>query len=143
MLRNILAVIVGIVVGGIVNMSLVNVGHVLVPLPDGADVSSMDRLAATIHLFGPKDLLFPFLAHAIGPFTGTCVAMLIAVSSKWKIAIGMALFFLLGGIVANVMIPAPLWFRALDLLVAYVPMSLLGAKLGGAGKEPIGRNGAG
>lgn len=132
MLRNILAVIVGILVGMVVNMALISIGHLLIPLPEGVDVSSMERLAATVHLFGPKDYLVPFVAHSAGPFVGTLVAMLIAVSHKWKIAIGMAVFFLLGGIAANIMIPAPMWYRALDLIVAYIPMSLLGAKLGGA-----------
>lgn len=135
MVRNILAVVIGIVVGSIVNMGLISVGHLIIPLPEGVDVSSMERLAETVHLFGPKDYIVPFLAHSLGPLVGTLVAMLIAVSHKWKIAIGMGLFFLLGGIVANVLIPAPLWYKALDLIFAYIPMSLLGAKIGGAGKE--------
>lgn len=135
MLRNILGVIVGIVVGSVVNMVLISLGHLLIPLPEGVDVSSMERLAATIHLFGPKDYIVPFVAHSAGPLVGTFLAMLIAKSHKWKIAIGMAVFFLLGGIAANVMIPAPMWYRILDLVVAYIPMSLIGAKLGGAGKE--------
>lgn len=134
MVRNIIGVIVGIVVGSVVNMGLINIGHMIIPPPAGVDLSSMEGLASTIHLFEPKDYVFPFIAHAVGPLVGTFVAMLIAVSHKMKIAIGMAVFFLLGGIFANIMIPAPFWFKALDLIVAYVPMSLLGAKLGGAGK---------
>ena len=63
------------------------------------------------------------------------LAMMIAASHKTKIAIGMGAWFLLGGVIANVWIPAPLWFKLLDLIVAYVPMTWLGAKLGGAGKS--------
>ena len=133
--RNILGVFAGIVVASIVNMALIAVGHALVPLPPGADISSMERLSATIHLFEPQNYIFVFLAHALGPLVGTFVAMLIAVSHKTKIAVGMAVFFLLGGIAANVMIPAPLWFKAVDLIFAYIPTSLIAAKLGGAGNE--------
>lgn len=135
MVRNILAVIAGIVVGSVVNMGLINLGHVIIPPPAGVDLSTMESLAATIYLFEPKHYIFVFLAHALGPLVGTFVAMLIAVSHKMKIAIGLAVFFLLGGIVANIMIPAPMWYRALDIILAYVPMALIGAKLGGAGKS--------
>ena len=135
MVRNIIGVIAGIIVASIVNMALISVGHAIVPLPPGADVSSMEKLSETIHLFGPQNFIFVFLAHALGPLVGTVVTMLIAVSHKMKIAIGMAVFFLLGGITANVMIPAPFWYKAVDLIFAYIPTTLIGAKLGGAGKE--------
>lgn len=94
----------------------------------------MERFAETIHLFSWKNFVFPLVGHAAGPLVGTFLAMLIATSHKAKIAIGMGAFFLLGGIIANAMIPAPLWFKVVDLVFAYVPMTWLGAKLGGVGK---------
>ena len=138
MLRNIIGVIVGIVVATLVNGFLIYIGPMVVALPAGADNSTMEGLASTIHLFEPKNFIFPFLAHALGPMIGTFVTMLIAVSHKMKIAIGMAVFFLLGGIAANVMIPAPFWYKAVDLIFAYIPTTLIGARLGGAGKETPG-----
>lgn len=138
MVRNIIGVIVGILVSGIVNMGLITIGHAVVPLPPGADVSSMEKLAETIHLFGPQNYIFVFLAHALGPLVGTFVTMLIAASHKAKIAMGMAVFFLLGGIAANVMIPGPFWYKAVDLIFAYIPTTLIGAKLGGAWKDQQG-----
>lgn len=133
MLRNILAVIAGLVIGSIVNMGLINLGHFLIALPPGADVSSMEALAASMPSFGPEQFIFPFLAHAGGTLVGTLVAVLIAASHKLKIAIGLGSVFLLGGIAAVVMLPAPLWYDVIDLLFAYIPMALIGAKLGGAG----------
>ena len=135
MVRNIIAILVGIVVASVVNMGLIKFGHIIVPPPAGVDINSMEGLAATIHLFEPKHFIFPFLAHALGPLVGTATAMLIAASHKIKIAIGLAIFFLLGGIVANVMIPAPLWYKVIDLVFCYIPMAWIGAKLGGAGKS--------
>src|SRR5262245_38012341 len=132
MVRNIIGVIVGLVVSGIVNMTLITLNPMIIPLPPGVDVSTMEKLVETIHLFEPKNFLFGFLAHALGPLVGTFVTMLIAASHKMKIAIGMAVFFLLGGIAANVMIPAPLWYKAVDLIFAYIPTTLIGARLGGA-----------
>lgn len=135
MVRNIIGIVVGIIIATVVNMALISIGHMIMPPPAGVDLTSMESLAATIHLFGPMDYVVPFLAHALGPLVGTFVAMVIAVSHKMKIAIGMGIFFLLGGMFANVMIPAPMWYKVLDLVFAYIPMSLLGAKLGGAGKQ--------
>jgi hypothetical protein len=132
--RNIIAVVAGILVGGFVNLGLVTLGYSVFPLPEGADVSTMERLAETIHLFDWKNFVFPFLGHAVGPLVGTFVAMLIAASHKGKIALGLGAWFLLGGIVANYLIPAPLWFKAVDLIFAYVPMAWIGAKLGSVNK---------
>lgn len=133
--RNILAVVIGIVVGSLVNIGLVTLGHTLVPLPVGANVSTMEGLAAAISQFEPKHFIFPFLAHAGGPFVGTLAAVLIAATHKAKIGIGMAVVFLLFGIWANVVIPGPLWFKSVDIIFAYIPTSLIGAWLGGAFKK--------
>jgi hypothetical protein len=130
MLRNILAVIVGIVVGSVVNMSLVQIGHMVITVPEGADISDMQTLAASMHLFEPKHFIFPFLAHAIGTLAGALIAALIAVSYQMKIALGIGVLFLIGGTAAVMMLPAPMWFSALDLIVAYIPMAWLGGKIG-------------
>jgi hypothetical protein len=130
MLRNILAVIAGIVVGSVVNMSLIQIGPMVITLPEGADVSDMQALAASMHLFEPKHFVFPFLAHAAGTFVGALVAALIAVSHQMKIALAIGVFFLIGGVAAVMMLGGPMWFNALDLLVAYIPMAWLGGKIG-------------
>ncbi len=130
-LRNILAVIVGIVVGGIVNSALVNIGPMVVPLPEGADVSSMEALANSMKLFTPVNFLFPFLAHAVGTLVGAFLAAKIAASHKMKLAIGIGFLFLLGGITAAAMLGGPVWFIAVDLILAYIPMGFLGGKLAG------------
>lgn len=84
MLRNVLAVIAGLIIGSIVNMLLINIsGYVITP-PENADVTSMEGLKSTMHLFGPEHFLFPFLAHAFGTFVGAFVAAKIAATNKIK-----------------------------------------------------------
>ena len=46
--RNILAVLGGIIVGSIVNMGVLILGMNVIPLPEGA---TMDNLAEYVHLF--------------------------------------------------------------------------------------------
>jgi hypothetical protein len=129
--RNILAVILGIVVGSVVNMAVIAAGHAIMPPPAGFDGNSMEGVASTIHLLKPVDFVVPFIAHALGPLAGVIAAMFIAASGRKTIAIILGCLFLTGGIVANFMIPAPMWYRAVDVLFAYVPMAFLGWKLSG------------
>lgn len=135
-LRNVLAVIAGIVLGSIVNSLLVNIGPAIIPLPDGADVSSMEKLAETMHLFKPKNFIFPFLGHAVGALVGAFTVVKLAANNHKKFALGMGAFFLLGGIYAIYLFGGPLWFKALDLLVAYIPMGWLGWKLASLNSNP-------
>lgn len=129
-LRNILAVIAGLVIGGVVNMALVTVSPSIVPPPAGVDVTDPESLSQGIHLFEPRHFVMPFLAHAIGTFVGALVAFLLAASHRPAMAYGVGAFFLVGGVMASFMIPAPAWFIALDLLVAYLPMAWLAAWIG-------------
>jgi hypothetical protein len=128
-LRNIGAVLAGIVVGSAVNMGLIAISGSFVPAPEGMDTSDMESIRAHAHLFTPIHFLFPFLAHALGTLAGALVAGLIATTRKMTFALALGAWFLLGGIMAASMIPAPLWFIVLDLAAAYVPMAWLGGKL--------------
>ncbi|SIT74524.1 hypothetical protein [Pontibacter indicus] len=125
-LRNILAVVAGIVVGSIVNMAMISVSGTIIPPPNGADVTTTEGLQATMHLFEPKHFLFPFLAHALGTFAGAFLAATIAASHKFKFAMTIGVFFLAGGIASVFMLPSPVWFTVLDLAVAYMPMAFAG-----------------
>ena len=48
MLRNVLAVVVGCVVGGIVNMGLITVGLLLIPAPAGVDMTTPAAMAVEL-----------------------------------------------------------------------------------------------
>lgn len=127
--KNIIAIVVGIVIGGIVNMGIVMISGSVVPLPEGVDPSSMESIKANMHLYEAKHFIMPFLAHAIGTLVGAIIAYKIAATHRSKMALSIGFFFLLGGIMNVMMLPSPLWFNTLDLLVAYIPMALIGAKL--------------
>lgn len=134
MVRNIIAVIAGILAGGVVNMGIITLGPMVIPSPPGADMSTMEGVAAAMPLMEAKHFLVPFLAHALGSFVGALVAALIAVSHKMGIALGIGAFTMLGGIIAALMIPAPLWFEAVDLIFAYIPTAWIAGKLAISGR---------
>jgi hypothetical protein len=128
LLRNIAAVLLGIVVGSVINMCLIMVSGKVISPPAGADVTTMEGLKASMHLFEPQHFLFPFLAHALGTLAGAVVAATIAASRKVTCAFVVGAFFLVGGIANVFMLPAPLWFNAVDLILAYLPMAWLGSR---------------
>lgn len=127
-IKNVLAVIVGWLGGSIVNMQLIKMGHSYYPIEglNMEDPKYMDMLAEVMPTLGNEFFIFPFLAHALGTLIGAFIAGIMAVSNKMKFALGIGVLFLIGGIMVNVLLPGPLWFTALDIVVAYLPMAWLG-----------------
>lgn len=133
-IKNILVVFAAIFIGSIVNMGIIISGSSIISLPKGIDPSKVESLKAGMHLFEPKHFVFPFLAHTFGTLAGAFAASRFGASYKFGLAMFVGCFFLLGGISNVFALPAPLWFNALDLVVAYIPMAYLGWKLGGKEK---------
>ena len=129
MVRNVLAVVAGLVAGSVVNMSMIALSGAVVAPPPGADMATMDGLRSSMHMLEPRHFLFPFLAHALGSLVGAGVAAALAASARQTLALVLGVVFLAGGIAAAVMLPAPLWFEVVDLVFAYIPMAWLGARL--------------
>lgn len=129
--KNILAVVAGIIAGIIVNGGLIYISGSIIPPPSGVDPNDMESIKANIHLYETKHFIMPFLAHALGTLVAAFVAVKIAANRHVTLAMVIGVFFLFGGIMAVRMVGGPMWFQALDLLVAYLPMAFLGAKLGG------------
>ena len=127
--KNILAVIVGLVAGSAVNMGIIMISSSIIPPPEGVDNTTMEGLKAGMHLFQPKHFLFPFLAHALGTFVGALLTTLIAANRKMLFAFVIGAFFLAGGIANVLMLPSPMWFTIVDLVGAYLPVTYLAGKL--------------
>jgi hypothetical protein len=119
----------GIVAGGAVNMGIISLSGSVIPPPAGADVTTMEGLQASMHLFRPIHFLMPFLAHALGTFAGAYLASRLAASHRMALALAVGFFFLAGGIVNVIVLPSPLWFSITDLVLAYIPVAYLAAKL--------------
>ncbi|MBN2175648.1 MAG: hypothetical protein JW731_16075 [Bacteroidales bacterium] len=130
--RNITAIVAGAITGGIVNMGIITISSSIIPPPEGVDVTSMESLKASMHLFEPRHFIMPFLAHALGAFVGAFIAYMIAANRKITFALIIGGLFLIGGIMNVFLLPAPAWFIILDLVAAYLPMAWIGGKLAGS-----------
>jgi hypothetical protein len=121
-----LAVLLGLAVGSAVNMGLILISGKVIPPPAGADVTTTEGLKASLHLFEAKHFLFPFLAHALGTLSGAFTAGWLAPGRSAIPASVVGGLFLLGGVASVAMLPAPAWFSAVDLVLAYLPTAWLG-----------------
>jgi len=127
--RFILALVLGLLLGSLVNGGLILISGKVIPPPAGADVTTVEGLKASIHLFEPRHFLFPFLAHALGTLVGAFTAARIAAAGRTAVAFTVGGLFLVGGLINCFMLPAPAWFMVTDLALAYLPMAWIGRKL--------------
>jgi hypothetical protein len=125
MLRNVLAVLVVAAACIFLNGMLLGLMMKAIPPPDGFDPNEIP----TYSLLQARHLTSPFVAHALPSFIGGLLAAMLAASNNMAMALVVGGLHMLGGIAAAFMIPAPAWFIALDLGVAYLPMAWLGGKL--------------
>ena len=128
-IKNTAAFIGAFLLGNVANMGIILLGSNLIPAPQGVDVADMESIKANFHLFEPKHFIIPFFAHAFGTLVAAyLVSRLVATKSiKWSMAMG--ILFLIAGIVNVMMLPTPLWFSMVDIVLAYIPMAYLGWKI--------------
>jgi hypothetical protein len=134
-LRNTLAVVAGVAVGAVLNGLLITISPSLIPPPEGVDVTNAEALQRGIHLFQPQHFVMPWLAHALGTLVGAIVTYRLAASHQGRLPYLVGGLFFIGGVSATMMIPAPVWFIALDLIGAYFPMAWLATRIG-TGRAP-------
>jgi hypothetical protein len=124
--RNIIGVVAGILIGSFVNMYIVELGPQFFPLPAGVNLTTEEGLKAGMAYMQPEHFIAPFLAHAIGTLVATFIAALIAVDRRKIITRLISLLYLSGGAYMVAILPSPMWFNLLDLIVAYLPMGVIG-----------------
>ena len=121
-IKNILAIFGGVVIGMVVNMGLIITGNQLIPFEEG--MNPMNAMNWEIKYF-----IFPFLGHTIGTSSGAFITSKFSASYHMLFAMCIGIFFLIGGISMVFILPAPIWFIVIDLVFAYLPMGWLGWKI--------------
>ncbi len=128
-LRNGLSLLAGLLIGGALNMYLVEWGMKIIPPPAGMDPTTPEGLTKALPLMEPKHFIFPFLAHALGTLVAAYFTIKFSASKKQYLAWVVGFFFMLGGLAMVMIIPFPIWSIFVDLLLCYLPMAWLGWKL--------------
>ena len=122
MLRNISAVLVGLVAGMAFNMAIVKLDTVLYPMPKGVDFNNAEGMESYIATLPLMALLIVMIAHVGQAFVGGLVAAFISKTSPMLVAMIVGSISLLGGIYNMMSMPMPAWMWAeapLYLIAAY------------------------
>jgi hypothetical protein len=128
MVRSILAVLAGIVVG----IALILLGHFLssfiYPMPPGLDWKDHEAVAAWVATLPDSAFVLVLLSHALGPLGGGFVAAWIGRRARLVHALIVGAFFLVGGIMDLQDLPHPHWYAVAEYLI-YLPAACAGALL--------------
>ncbi|MAE46564.1 MAG: hypothetical protein CMJ86_06670 [Planctomycetes bacterium] len=126
LIRYILAVIVGLIIGMAVNMSLVMLNaKVLFPMPEGATMDDPEQLNAWVATLPTAAFFVVLAAHLGQSFVGAWVAARLGASEPMLLAMTVGLASLAGGIMAMMSIDGPTW------MIVEMPLYLVVAWLAG------------
>ncbi len=129
MLRNILGLFVGVILGFVAIAAVESLGHVIFAPPEGFDPTDPQGIKAYAATAPFGAMVFVVVAWAVGSFTGGFTGSLVAKNSKmlWGIIIGS---IMLGASLLNLFsIPHPLWMK-ISVLFVFIPPAMAGAFLG-------------
>lgn len=131
MIRNILAVFVGLIAGMFFNLALVSVSLVMYPMPEGVTFEDPEEVA--IYMAGLPLLAFVIIlaAHLGQAFFGGLVAAAISRTASMTVAMIVGAMSLLGGLMNMMSMPLPSW------MWIEMPLYLVAAWL--AGRTVTGR----
>ncbi len=129
-LRNFVGLLGGVTLGAAVNGGIIALQPYLLSLPQGVDPNNIDSLIKAMGDFEWHHFVMPFVAHALGTFSGAYFAVRITRQRPLFKAMAISAIFLLGGIQMVQLLPAPLWFEIVDLTLAYLPMGGLAYYIG-------------
>ena len=116
-LRKILAVLVGMFVGGMAIGAVQAIGHRLYPFPPGADPNNPDDLARYVETAPFMAIFFVIISYAAGALTSGFLSTLIAPDRKKIYAVVAGVLFLITSIYMMSTLPTPLWFWICGILV--------------------------
>ena len=127
MFKKILAVVVGLLIGGL-GISLVQaLSGQMYPWPEGLDYNNKEAFAAFVNTLPTGAFLMVILSYVVGSFFGGMAATAVG---KEKYSSGLIVGFglTIAGVMNAIAIPQPLWVSIVSIIV-FIPFALLGAKI--------------
>ena len=123
--RRIAAVLLGLLAGFVVVALIESISSVVYQPPTDLDFNDLDAMREFVATLPTGAFVFVLLAHLCGSFIAGFVCVLVA-KERWNAgSLGLGVFFLLAGIANLVMIPHPMWFGVIDVLL-YLPAAFAG-----------------
>lgn len=133
-LKSVLAVLGGVVVGFIVIFVVQNISSAMYTLPEGVGMDDREALARAMATLPIGAFLLVLLSYAMGSFIGGWMAARHAPSSSLAHAIAVGVVLTVAGLLNLMAFRHPMWFIVLN-----VPEFVLFAWLGGLAGRPAVR----
>ncbi len=124
MAQNVLAVIVGLILGSMANMALIMVSATIWEIPPGLDPKDAAGFRAYVETLPPAAFLFAMAAHLSQAIVGGAAAAWLGRSHRVALALVVGALTLAGSVANLVMMPSPAWMW---VEVALVPLAAWGA----------------
>ncbi|MBB48063.1 MAG: hypothetical protein CMJ33_05885 [Phycisphaerae bacterium] len=109
MLRDLLAVVLGMLAGMAVNMTFVLLALFLYPMPEGVDFSETEAMPAYFASIPATGFAIILVAHLGQAFFGGLVAALISRDRPRSMALVIGVLSLIGGVINLIDLPHPPW----------------------------------
>lgn len=131
MIRDAIAVAVGLATGLILIYAIQKVGHTMYPPPENLDINDVEAARSYISQLPLLALLFPIISYFFGTLGGSFVGCAVGTARPVALA-GIIGLILLAFTIANLIwIPHPHWFSAFAIAVV-VGGAFLAARLAAA-----------
>ncbi|MGQ0650610.1 MAG: hypothetical protein ACT4P7_23975 [Gemmatimonadaceae bacterium] len=130
MVRNIVAVVVGVIVGFVVIMAAQYINSLFFPPPPGTDLSDPNAMAAMLRQMSTGAFVGLVLGYLLGPTAGCYAAVRLAGDRPFATARLVALVFIIGGIFNFRAYPHPTWVVVASFL-AFAAAPFLAIKRAG------------
>lgn len=127
MVRKILAVFAGVIVASICIWAIETLNHMLYPYPDGMKPNDMEGFKSYVETLPFLGKFIVIVGYAVGALVSGFIATKVAKDGKPTAAIVCGIVFLVFTIYNMTVLPTPIWFWILGVLVWI--MVLAGYKL--------------
>lgn len=128
MLNRLTSVLAGCAAGIAVIFVMEFISHAIYPLPEGMDPNNPESLKLIMANAPIGALIMVLLAGFLGGFAGGIVAAFVDRNNATKRALAVGIVLTVLGIINLFMIPHPIWFMLINVLV-YIGGALLGSLL--------------
>lgn len=117
MLRILLAIVAGIIVGSICVWAVETLNHLVHPYPAGMKANDMEAFKDYIENLPFSGKLIVILGYALGAFVAGFIATKVSRNGKHTAAIICGIIFLSFTVYNMTVLPTPVWFWILGILV--------------------------
>ncbi len=124
-MKNALAVVAGLLAAFVVFAAIEGLRSILHPSPPGLDMKNPEMMKEYIATLPLSAKIMVLAAYLIGSLVAGMVVAKVSKSSDKKLPIITGSILTVAAIVNLYMIPSPIWFVVINLLI-YIPFVLLG-----------------